>query len=262
MSPGGAFNSQVLSLPMIGAVEPPGNAAHRVGDMTGKGGRVHVKFDDVVGFPETGLNIPIVDVGIGDISLFGGIVAPSHSKPSGARFGRGIGGANDRRIGLSPLEQVHHMGEHFPFNVEPPQSFFADVFVFGHDDNRNLGPFLVRDVVKKRLGRPHESAAGTQVLDVLIFPGDDIDDSGYFPGFLRIHADNLCVRVGALQKFGVKHSGNGVVDAVFCDSCRYCVRQPPGEVGLADDPEIFPLSVYSCQISHTMRLLSFSAPLP
>ncbi len=209
----------------------------------------------MVGFPETGLDIAIADVGIGNISFFGRIIASSHAKSSPTAPSPGNVVANDRRIGLSAFDQVHNMGQHFPFDVELPQGFFADIFAFGHDDNGYLGPFLVRDVVKKRLGRSHESAAGTQVLDVLILPGEDIDDSGYCPGFRGIHADDFCIRVGALQKFCVEHIGNGIIDAVFCNARGYGVGQPAGEVGLADDAEILPLSVNSNKISHNMLLV-------
>jgi len=60
---------------MIGAVEPPGDGTTRVGDMTGKGGRVHIKFDDMVGFPETFFDIAIINIGIGNVPFFGRIVA-------------------------------------------------------------------------------------------------------------------------------------------------------------------------------------------
>ena len=91
------------------------------------------------------------------------------------------------RIRLSSFAQIYNKRQHFPFHVERAQSLFADIFIFGYDDDADFGPFLVGEVAQKTLGRSHPAAA-TQVLDVLVFPGDDIDDSRDGPGFRGVDA--------------------------------------------------------------------------
>jgi hypothetical protein len=120
VSPGHAFNLKVLSLPVDGIVKPPGNGTQRIGNMAGKSGRVHVIFDDVIGFPETFFNIAIIDIGIGDIALLGRVVAPSHAEASSTRFGPWNSRPDNRRVRLPPLAQVHNMGQHLPFDIKLP----------------------------------------------------------------------------------------------------------------------------------------------
>ena len=119
--------------------------------MRGEGGHIQVVFDDVVGFLEAGFDIALVDVGVGDVALLGGIVASSpavSSSETAALFSRGSR-PDDRCIGLSAFAQVDDVGKHFPFHIELPQGLFAGVFVFGDDDDGDFGPFLVREVVEK-----------------------------------------------------------------------------------------------------------------
>ena len=61
MPPGVAFDSQALSAAVICVVEPPCDRPGRIGDMTAKGGYIHVIFNDMVGFAETRLDIALVD---------------------------------------------------------------------------------------------------------------------------------------------------------------------------------------------------------
>ena len=80
------------------------------------------------------------------------------------------------------------MGQHFPVHNKRAQGLFADLLIFGYDDNAYFGPFLVGEVAQKTLaGSSAHTAASTQVLDVLVFPGDDVDDSWNCLGFRNVY---------------------------------------------------------------------------
>ncbi len=147
------------------------------------------------------------------------------------------------------------MGEHLPLHVQGPERLVAQFFTFGHDDDGDLVPVLVREIVEKGEGGAHEAAARTEALDVFVLPGDDVDDAGDGPGLGGVHAPDDGVGVGAAQELRVQHVRDHVVDAVFCYPGGDGARQPAGEVGPAHHPEILPLPVDSNQIGHVMRLL-------
>jgi hypothetical protein len=106
-------------------------------------------------------------------------------------------------------------------HLECPQSFLADVFILGHYNNADLGAFLVGKIVQKGLWRSHRESAATavQVLEVLIFPGDDIDDSRDGACPRCVDAFDARVRIGAPEKLGVEHVWNNIIDTEFRNTC-------------------------------------------
>ena len=129
--------------------------------MAGKSGCVDVILDDMVRLAESGFDISIADIGIGNIAFLGGIIAAACSRTaaSSTAFGVRRSRPDHGRIRFPPFAQVHNMGQHFPFHVKRAQSLFADIFIFGYDDDADFGPFLIRNVVQKSLGwSSHESA--------------------------------------------------------------------------------------------------------
>ena len=63
--------------------------------------------------------------------------------------------SDDRRVRFPSLTQIYNKRQLFPFYVERPQCFLADVFVFGNDDDSDFGPFLVGEVAQKTLAGSH-----------------------------------------------------------------------------------------------------------
>ena len=230
--------------------------------MTGKSGCVHVIFDDMVRFLESFFDIAIIRVGIIDVAFLGGIVASSHSESAYRRpLPAGVAGRMTGASGARPLRRSTTKGMFFPFHDERPQCLFADVLTFSYDDSAYFGAFLVGLIVQKSLSRSHKETAVTtagQVLDVLVFPGDDVDDSGDGSGFRGVDLFDARVCIGASEKLGVEHVWNDIVDAEFCYAGCLRPGQYSRKVRFPDNSEIFSCSVYSCQVCHSMYILSFA----
>ena len=191
---------------------------------------------------------------MGHVALLGGQVRPA-AAPAAEGGGGGVAGEDNEGVLLRALPDIHHVGQDFPIDVQGPQGLVADILRLGHHDAAHLGPFHVRDVVQPGTGGAPVLAVAHEIDDVRILPGEDVHHAGDGPGSRGVQLHDLRIGIGAVQEPGVEHVGLHIVPTELGDARGHGVREHARQIGLTDDLEVLPQTVYTRIIRHSPDLL-------
>lgn len=104
---------------------------------------------------------------------------------------------------------------------------------------------------------PRGGAEGVlaELLDVLIFPGNDVNNTGDLPCLGGVHLLDESVCIGAAKELRMEHVGHDVVNTELSDTGSQRIGKLTGQIGFTDYSEMFSLTVYAYYISHLLPLL-------
>ncbi len=207
---------QAFPFSVIRVVKPPGHRSRGIGYKRRESRQSQTVFKNLISFFESGFDIPLNNIGKGNIPSFWGIVSAAHGKHSGNFLVRC---PDNGCIRFSSLKYIDNMRQYFPFNIKLPQRFFADILAFCNNNDSYFLAFIMRYIVKIRPRRP--KAAAAELFKILILPGKYIHNTRNSPGPCSINTDYPSMRIRTAQKFGMEHVWNYIVDTVFGNTCSH-----------------------------------------
>ena len=216
--------------------------------MGGEDGEVRIVLDDEVRLGEAVLDIPLDLVHEAQVPLLGGIVAaPGGEHVSAALV---LLGADGGEAGIQALAQVHDEGQDLPVHLQGADAVLGGLFRLRHHDGAHLLVLLMGHVAQ--IGDLGAEGHAPQTHEVRIVPQDDIHHPGNGAGLVRIDGLHPGVGVGAAEEFRMEHIRRGIVDAELRNAGGQGIREDARLIGLADDPEIFPLAVDADYVCHLL----------